>query len=132
MYAVNATTQNSDAELLDTSVIDGLFRIMPEDAVLALLVDMQRDVAERLQRLSEVHVANASLPLIAQDAHDLTSMGGNFGLTRLAEHAKAADRAARNKSLDVVRASIPTVISVGYRSLEALLDYQRPIAERAS
>lgn len=132
MHAVNATTTPPTTDCLDPSVIDSLVRIMPESAVLALLVDVRTDVAERLERLSEVHVADGSLAMIAQDSHDLTSMGGNFGLTKLAEHAKAVERAARNNSLDVVRASIPTLISVGYRSLEALADHQRPITERAS
>ena len=132
MHAVNATTHPPITDCLDTTVIDDLLGIMAESAVLALLVDVRTDVAERLERLSEIHVAEGSLGMIAQDAHDLTSMGGNFGLTKLADYAKAVERAARNNSLDVVRASIPTLISVGYRSLKALADHQRPITERAS
>lgn len=123
MSSVSAAQQFHDADYLDPSVIDGLSSIMPESAVQSLLVDMERDVRERLLRLSETQVATGSLSVIAQDSHDLRSMGGNFGLAELAEHARIVERAARNGCLDTVRASTSKLISTGHQSLKALNDH---------
>lgn len=112
-----------DAEFLDPSVIEGLGSIMPNDAVQSLVSDMERDVRERLMRLSETQVAAGSLGVIAQDAHDLRSMGGNFGLLGMAQQARIVERAARSQCLTTVRASTPTLISVGHQSLNALKDH---------
>ncbi len=111
-------------DFLDPSVIDGLSSIMPNDAVQSLVIDMERDVRERLMRLSETQVATGSLDVIAQDAHDLRSMGGNFGLSELALHARTVERAARSQCLDTVRASTPVLISIGHQSLKALRDHR--------
>ena len=123
MTSVSTAQQIHDADFLDPSVIDGLSSIMPESAVQSLLVDMERDVRERLLRLSETQVAAGSLGVIAQDSHDLRSMGGNFGLLELAQQAGIVERAARSECLDTVRASTPTLISIGHESLNALNDH---------
>jgi len=96
---------------------------MSESAVQSLVFDMERDVKERLLRLSETQVAAGSLGVIAQDSHDLRSMGGNFGLLELAHQARIVERAARSRCLDTVRASTPKLISTGHQSLKALNDH---------
>lgn len=120
MSSVSTAQSTRDDGYLDPSVVDGLAAIMPESAVQDLLVDLKRDVRERLVRLSEIQVAAGSLSVIAQDAHDLRSMGGNFGLTELSQQAGAVERAARNEDLDTARSALPPLISVGYQSLDAL------------
>jgi len=130
MTSVSTAQQFHDADFLDPSVIDGLSSIMPESAVQSLLVDMDRDVRERLMRLSETQVAAGSLSVMAQYSHDLRSMGGNFGLVELAQQARIVERAARSECLDTVRASMPRLISIGHRSLKALNDH--PIFHRST
>lgn len=120
MPALSAAYHQPDTTYLDQSVIDSLSGIMSACAVRALLIDMQRDVILRLERVAEVNIATGSLPLIAQDAHDLKSMGGNFGLTEMADRAGVVERAARSGCVETVRASVPTLLSVGRHSLEAL------------
>jgi len=132
MSAARAATQIHDADCFDPSVIESLLGIMSADAVSALLLDMERDVRDRLVRLAEVHVASGSLAMIAQDAHDLKSMGGNFGLVELAHHAGIIERAARDGSLDTVRASLPALILSGQRSINALNDHHQLRNARAS
>ena len=120
MPATSAAHQQTDTVYLDLSVIDGLSNIMSACAVRALLIDMQQDVSLRLERLAEITVASRSLDLIAQDAHDLKSMGGNFGLTEMSVRAGAVERAARSGSVETVRAATPLLISMGRHSLAEL------------
>ncbi len=130
MTSVSTAQQFDDVDFLDPSVIEGLSSIMPASAVQSLLADMDRDVHERLMRLSETQVAVGSLSVIAQDSHDLRSMGGNFGLVELAHQARIVERAARSESLDTVRAAMPGLISCGHQSLRALNDH--PIFQRST
>ena len=123
MISSSTARQVHDADYLDPSVIDGLRSIMPESTVQSLLADMERDVRERLLRLSGTQVAVGSLSAIAQDSHDLRSMGRNFGLLELSQQAKIVERAARSGCLDTVRASTPTLLSIGHESLKALNDH---------
>jgi len=120
MPAASAAYHQPDTTYLDPSVIDSLSGIMSACAVRALLIDMQRDVSLRLERLAEVNIATGSLSLIAQDAHDLKSMGGNFGLTEMSDRAGVVERAARSKCVETVRASVPPLLSAGRYSLAAL------------
>lgn len=122
MTSASTAQQIHGADYIDSSVIDGLSAIMPESAVQSLVGDMEQDVRERLLRLSETQVAQGSLSLIAQDAHDLRSMGGNFGLVELAQQARIVERAARSACLETVRASTPQLITIGQQSLKALKD----------
>ena len=122
MTSASTAQQIHGADYIDSSVIDGLSAIMPESAVQSLVGDMEQDVRERLLRLSETQVAKRSLSLIAQDAHDLRSMGGNFGLVELAQQARIVERAARSACLETVRASTPQLITIGQQSLKALKD----------
>lgn len=132
MHSATSAQPIDDAGFLDPSVIEGLSSIMPESAVQSLIVDMERDVRERLIRLSETQVAAGSLGVIAQDSHDLRSMGGNFGLSELAQQAGIVERAARNGCLDTVRAATPKLISIGHQSLKALNDHPIFRSEAAS
>ena len=135
MTSVSTAQQTFDADFIDLSVIESLSSIMTESAVQSLLVDMERDVRERLMRLSETKVAEGSMGVIAQDSHDLRSMGGNFGLVELAQKAGIVERAARGQCLDTVRTSTPTLISTGYQSLKALNShpiFRSSTASRAS
>ncbi len=93
---------------------------MNADAMRELLHDMERDVRERLLRLSETSVVPASLEAIAQDAHDIKSLGGNFGMAEMAVISGEIERAARAESLDQVAASLPALIASGNRSLAIL------------
>jgi len=121
--AIASTAQNKvSSEYFDESVIEGLSNIMSESAVHALVTDMEHDIRMRLERLGEVHVARGSLEVIAQDSHDLKSMGGNFGFCELANRAGVVERAARSGCLDTVRASIPSLLSIGAKSLSALAE----------
>ena len=119
--AVASTAQNSSSpDYFDPAVVTSLSGIMSESAVRALLVDMERDVRLRLERLAEVQVASGSLAMIAQDAHDLKSMGGNFGLNEMADCAGAVERAARSACLESVRTGVPRLITAGRQSLREL------------
>ncbi len=121
--AVASTAHNNfRMDYLDESIIDGLTEIMSDSVVHALLSEMESDVRLRLDRLSEIHVARGSLEVIAQDSHDLRSMGGNFGLTELAVRAGVVERAARSGCVDTVREAVPSLISVGAKSLNALFE----------
>jgi HPt (histidine-containing phosphotransfer) domain-containing protein len=110
----------SDPEPFDSRVIDEFAGIMNADAMRELLHDMERDVRERLLRLSETSVVPASLEAIAQDAHDIKSLGGNFGMAEMAVISGEIERAARAESLDQVAASLPALIASGNRSLAIL------------
>ncbi len=120
MAVAAAAHKIESSEFFDSAVIDSLSGIMSESAIRALLVDMERDVRLRLDRLAELHIASGSLPMIAQDAHDLKSMGGNFGLIQMAERAGVVERAARSGCVDTVRTGMSPLLSVGGHSLNAL------------
>lgn len=120
MAVASALQKSSAPNYLDTSVIDSLSGIMSAAAVRALLIDMERDVRLRLERLAEVQITSSSLSMIALDAHDLKSMGGNFGLLEMAHCAGIVENAARQKRLDTVSAGMAPLISVGQLSLKEL------------
>ena len=120
MAVASALKKSSESTYLDLHVINSLSSIMTGDAIQALLVDMERDVRLRLERLTEIQIASGSLTMIALDAHDLKSMGGNFGLSEMAHHAGIVENAARKKCIDTVRAGMAPLISVGERSLKEL------------
>jgi len=122
MTAVSAAALSADPTGLDPSIIDGLATIMQPGAVRSLLADMRSDVSLRLERLSETEVTSASLVLIAQDAHDLKSMGGNFGLMEMSVRAGVVERAARGGCTETVSTSLPLLIAMGRRSLAALAE----------
>lgn len=132
--AVSNTQMQSAGECqwLDPSAVESLAKIMSGSDIHDLLGDLERDIRERLNRLAEVQVAEGSLQMIAQDSHDLKSMGGNFGLMELAALAGPVERAARDGNLEAVRADVPRMLIVGQRSLEALSDHQRKFDARAS
>lgn len=123
MITVSAVNQQRESASFDPQVIESLTGIMSESAVQALVTDMVQDVRERLDRIAEVHVASSALKMIAQDAHDLKSMGGNFGLNEMAVRAGAVERAARSQCVDSVQATVPSLISVGRQSLKALSEH---------
>jgi hypothetical protein len=111
---------SSDPASFDSSVIDGFSGIMSADAIRELLHDMERDVRERILRLSEMQVVPGSLHAIAQDAHDVKSLGGNFGMVELASQSGDVERAARAGELEQVAASLPALIAAGDRALAIL------------
>ncbi len=131
MSIVPAFNNHSSTDNFDHSVIDSLKNVMPVPAVLDLLGDVERDIRLRLERLEELNVASASLGVIAQDAHDLKSIGGNFGLNVLSAQAGKVERAARNGCVDTVREALPALISTGLNSVGAISAYAVDSAERA-
>lgn len=120
MAAASVSQNRPDTTRIDANMLESLSTIMSSDAVQSLLTDMARDVRLRLDRLAEVQVAPGSLEMIAQDAHDLKSMGGNFGLIEMSEHAARLERAARADEIDSVRSAVPVLIASGRNSLAAL------------
>ncbi len=130
---VASIAQNKfSTDYIDESIIDSLSNIMSESAVHALLSDMESELRSRLYRLGEIHVARGSLEMIAQDSHDLRSMGGNFGLNELAVQAGIVERAARSGCVDTVRSTVPLLISIAEKSLNALVERSKLNGGRAS
>jgi len=120
MHAAAPSSSYADTASFDPSVIDGFKGVMSAETIRELLHDMERDVRERLLRLSEMQAVPGSLEAIAQDAHDVKSLGGNFGMVELASHSGDVERAARAKDLDQVAASLPALIAAGDRALAIL------------
>jgi len=106
------------ASLLDPSIVDGLAGIMSKDELRGLLADVLADIGDRLDRISDA----GALRRIQQDAHDVKSMSGNFGLTVLSARAAAIQKDARNGAEDAVRAAIPALIETGRASIGAMAD----------
>lgn len=113
-------SSSSGSACFDASVIDSFAGIMDAAAMRALLQDMERDVSTRVLRLSETRAVPGSLQAIAQDAHDLRSLGGNFGMVEMAARAGEVERAARAGSLDAVREILPVLIRAGDHALAIL------------
>lgn len=132
MTATTAAHRSNDAESFDHSIIDGLAGIMTENALKSLLTDMVSDASQRVERLAEVQVALSSLKLIEHDAHDLKSMGGNFGLTGLSQRAGIIERAARAGDIESVKAEMPTLIDTSRKSIATLVQKHKINAARAS
>lgn len=132
MTAASAVNHRQEIEDFDPAMIDSLSNVMTAQAIQSLVLDMARDVRVRLKRISETQVARGSLKMIRHDAHDLKSMGGNFGLTGMAEQAGVVERAARDGCVQSVRAAIPSLISTGHWSLKTLAARYETSGERTS
>lgn len=113
--------QFADADLVDSSVIAGLADIMPGAALRDLVADMLGDAKQRLARIAQSNCAPDLLRQIERDAHDLKSMGGNFGLTGLSQSAAQVERAARSGAIDSVRAQVPPMLEIGRQSIDAVI-----------
>jgi chemotaxis protein histidine kinase CheA len=132
MTAASAVKQHQEIEAFDPTMIDSLSGIMSAQAIQSLVLDMAQDVRTRLKRIAETQVAQGSLNMIRHDAHDLKSMGGNFGLTGLAEQAGVVERAARDGCVKSVKAAIPSLMSTGQWSLKALAERHESSGGRTS
>lgn len=130
MVATSVAQLKDDPDCFDPSAIDSMAGIMSTNVLRSLLGDVVRDVSLRLERLAEVQIAPGSLSLIVQDAHDLRSMGGNFGLSGMSTCAATVERAARGNSIDSVRAAMPSLIKMGRRSIKTLANRYEIHCER--
>lgn len=111
-------TDDSALTLLDPSVLDGLAQIMAPDDLRDLLADMLGDVQERLKRIPQTK----ALRQVQQDAHDIKSMSGNFGMTDLSACAAGVERAARRGAADSVADALPALAEIGRLSIAAMTE----------
>lgn len=116
MASPSRKTNDFAPDYLDPSTVDDLARIMDSAALRTLLCDVVADIEQRLERIAQ----GGSLRQIRQDAHDLKSMGGNFGLLALSEAAAAIERDARTGAADAVQGTVPGLLETGRVSVAAL------------
>jgi hypothetical protein len=106
----------ADDVLIDLRVISELRGVVGDRVCRELLSDAVLDTAERLARL-EAALVDRDMAVIGKVAHDLVSMTGQIGMTRLSAVSRDLDECVATSEWPTIRAVAGRLLRVGQETL---------------
>lgn len=106
----------ADGSLINASMIDELRNCLGEEVCQEILVDAVLETTERLSTL-EAALAQRDLAAIGQLAHDMVSMPGQIGMTRLSKVSQDLAECVEHGEWVDIRAVAGRLLRVGEETL---------------
>ena len=120
-----APRQSSDAPapVFDRARLDELRQVLDDQKFAGIVVEFTRSLESRVKGLSAL-LQRAAWPEAAQEAHDIVSVAGNIGATRLSSLSRALELACRAGNEADCLALRARLAGEAAQALQALKTYQ--------